>query len=196
MENEIYQTPEAELIDESSSPKKEFYIVSLKKLYILFMMTLGIYAIYWFHENWRWQKAKHATSVWPVARGLFSIFFAHSLFKKIDTSLKFKGVKHVWSPALLASFYVILTILSQVVERLASTGVGSPYTDLIPVMLLPAIAYILGRTQEAVNLSEEDELGQSNSRFTLANYFWCALGMLMWLFLVIGVLEIFGLITV
>lgn len=80
MESNLYEAPQSTLSDVESLEDKEFYVVSIKKFTILFMATFGFYSIYWFYRNWKMSKAKYRDDIWPVARGIFSIFFVHSLF--------------------------------------------------------------------------------------------------------------------
>ena len=34
----------------------DFYVVSLRKFYLLYIATLGGYVVYWFYRNWKLQK--------------------------------------------------------------------------------------------------------------------------------------------
>lgn len=196
MEQNIYASPASQLEFDVDSPGHEFYVVSIKKFTVLFFITLGIYSIYWFYKNWSVYKAHNGASIWPIPRAIFNIFFAHSLFRKIDEVIKNREKAFGWSPETLATFYVIFAILSNVVDRLSMREVGTPYTDILSMVLLPILYVILLKAQKAVNISQNDMAGESNSTFTLANYVWILIGTIFWLFVAFGALVLAGIVHV
>jgi len=48
------------------------------------------------------------------------------------------------------------------------------------------------KAQAAINISQDDPLGSSNSKFTLQNYLFIGLGVLLWIVVSIALLAIFG----
>jgi len=48
----LYKPPEAALMYASVTEGKAPYVVAKKKMAVLFMLTLGLYVIYWFYEHW------------------------------------------------------------------------------------------------------------------------------------------------
>ncbi len=96
MSENIYTTPESELLVDDGGVTAEFYVVSLRKFNILFFCTFGVYSIFWFYKNWRIIKTKQNREIWPVPRAIFSIFFAHSLFREIEGELEEK-TGEVWN---------------------------------------------------------------------------------------------------
>lgn len=147
---------------------------------MLFVATVGLYAIYWFYKNWSLQKIKTGSSVWPVMRGIFSIFFTHSLFKLIDNGLKEKQIDFRWDPRSMATLYVIATILSNIADRASYKGIGSPFTDILSIAILMAVGWALYQAQLAINTNCDDPSGEMNARFTWQNYIWIALGVIFW----------------
>jgi len=67
--------------DENETP---FFPVSEGKLITLYILSFGLYGIYWFQQNWKRQQPMMDKKIYPVWRAVFSIFFTHSLFKRID----------------------------------------------------------------------------------------------------------------
>ncbi len=193
MTDDIYMAPESALIDESVNTEPEFYVVSPLKFGVLFFVTMGIYSIYWFYKNWWFYKHYHGEKIWPVPRGIFSIFFTHSLFKKVDATLKKIGGDYKWDPVGLASMYVLFAIASNALDRMAAKGVWAPYGDILSLLILFAIYWPLARAQRAINVSQQDADGRLNSNFSFANYLWILFGALLWVLVVIGVLATFGL---
>ena len=171
-------------------------MVSKTKLSVLYLATLGLYAVYWFYANWKKYRDATGQKLWPIPRAIFYIFFTHSLFKKVNWSLSSKNIDFDWAPNVLATIFVILSIAMNLIDRLAYREVGSPTTDFISIALLPAILIILLKAQHAINLSQDDEFGETNRRFTVYNYLWIILGIALWLLVILGLLSAMGLIHI
>ncbi|PCJ29753.1 MAG: hypothetical protein COA90_11245, partial [Gammaproteobacteria bacterium] len=149
MDDNIYQAPRADL----SSPNNiedtdnEYYVVSIRKFTILFLATFGIYYLYWFYQNWSLYKAKNEATIWLIPRTIFNIFFTHTLFKNIDNTLKKKSIEHSWSPTTLATLYVVITIIGNILDRLPDEAQSLPVI-IASVLTLPLVAYILAKAQQ------------------------------------------------
>lgn len=190
----VYAPPAAEVGDAPrAGAGAEFYVVSGTKFLVLFFMTLGMYQLYWFYQHWAHYRRYHAAKMWPVARAVFSIFFTHALTREIDASLARSELRHQWSPALLATGFVIFSILNTVCDRLSAQDIGSPYTDVIGLSCLLPLAGFLLPIQRAANLACQQPQGESNQAFTWANWLWIALGAMLWLLVLVGLAEIVGL---
>jgi len=185
-----YAAPRAELAFEEND-KPSFYIVSKKKFTTLFFMTIGAYMVYWFYRNWKLYKDNNQESIWPIPRGIFNIFFTHSLFDRVEEHLTDAGISHSWNHSLTATGIVCLNILSNVLDRAARNEMGSPYTDIISILLLIPLYFLLVKAQAFINLSQSDPQGLKNQHFTPANWFWIVLGVLIWLLVIIGVMTYF-----
>jgi hypothetical protein len=156
--------------------------------------TVGIYQVYWFYKNWKRVQELTGEALWPVPRGIFSIFFAHSLFRRVDAKLATLGNPFRWSASTTATLYVVLAILSNFLDRLAGRSLGSPWTDFASILFVPVLALVLLPAQRAINFAAEDPGGASNSNLTLANFVWLAVGALIWLLIAAGVLMELGVI--
>ena len=186
MSDDIYSAPESEL-ESPDTIDTLFYVVEPVKFWVLYLATFGLYQIYWFYKNWQNFKVATGIKMLPPLRGLFAIFFTHALFREVNEALEDNEIDVRWSPGTLASFYVILAIASSLCDRLSDKNIGSPFTDVISLLLLPAVGYVLYRAQRIINLAMGDPGGQSNSRFTGWNIFWMVLGGAMWLAALAGV---------
>lgn len=195
MTNEPYKTPESDLLAGSDESGRQLYVVSRKKMAILFLATFGLYTVYWFYRNWRNLKDFHGTKIWPLPRAIFFIFFTHSLFARVAVLLKEKQPEYEWSPNLLATLFVVVSIISNVLDRLSYREIGSPFTDILSLVMLPFALVILLKAQDAINLGQDDRHGQSNRRLTLYNYLWIVLGGIFWIFVAIGLLAITGVLS-
>ena len=185
MEDNIYQTPQADLSTGDDSDAT-YYIVSTKKFLTLFISTLGIYGVYWFYKNWSLHKASTNSKIWPVMRGIFAIFFTHSLFRLVNDTLKSKSITHEWKFEFIATIYVISAVLSNVSDRLSAKEIGSPLTNFIGFLFLGTMAWALYKAQIAINMSCNDPEGLSNSNFSAANITWIVLGAALWGLIFVG----------
>ncbi|VUD58452.1 hypothetical protein TDB9533_02426 [Thalassocella blandensis] len=194
MENNVYEAPQADLAtqkeEEDASLNQEFYVVGITKFFVLFIATLGIYSIYWFYRNWKLYRRRNNEDIWPVARGIFSIFFAHSLFNNVEAVIDNKKLEYSWSPNTIATFYVLLTIVNRIFDRLMEQERWFPYTEMVSFLLIPIIGFILSRAQKAINISQDDPLGATNAKFTLANYLWCIPGIVFWVVITVSIVVL------
>ncbi len=184
-----YQVPAAELTETSAADRTTLYVVAKKKMILLFMFTFGLYSLVWFYENWKRIKMDTGSSIWPAPRALFSIFFAHSLFKHIHKSASDAGEQVGWSHKALATAYVVLSVLGHVADNVSDTA------SMLSILLLPMILHILLKVQVSANASQSDPQGTGNSKFTIANYAWSILGLLIWALVIVGLADMLGLIS-
>ncbi|KLI99870.1 hypothetical protein [Luteimonas sp. FCS-9] len=164
-----------------------FYVVSATKFCVLFFVTFGMYVLYWFYAHWRHWRRVGGETIWPVARAVFSVFFAHALARRIDDRLRAIGIVRAWSPALAATVYVVFQIGSTVTSRMADREIGSPVTDVVSLLALVPIAWSMLAMQRAANAACGDPAGAGNRRFTWANWLWIALFGLLWLLIGVAI---------
>lgn len=181
MDDNIYAAPAANLENENSnSLDNEFYVVSGKKFAALFFSTMGLYAVYWYYKNWSLYKGRHNADLWPVPRAFFSIFFIHSLFEKVHTKLVLSNVEVNWNYQSHATVLLLIQIFSNLLDRLAYKGIGSPITDIVSLLSLLPLGWQFYRVQVMINRSCQDAKGSRNAEFTTANYLWIAIGLFFW----------------
>jgi hypothetical protein len=182
MSDNPYAAPAAVLDDgqlqEAADPL--FYVVAQRKAVALVVATMGAYLIYWFYRNWALYKQRTGERLIAVLRGVFSIFFAHSLMKKFDEQMRASGVDYRWSPSGLATLYVLTAITSNVLDRMSWQSVGSPYSDFLSIFIVAFFVALIIPMQRAANMAAGDPEGLSNSAFPLANRVWLVLGALWW----------------
>jgi hypothetical protein len=177
-----------------SKAPDEFYVLAPSKLVIMLVATMGIYSIYWFYQNWMRQRHKHNEDIWPLARALFAIFFAHRLFRRIDTCLSestkgSEGETFVWGPMSTATQYVVLAVLSSVINRLSVGVGGDAVLDLLSIIVMIISFWFLNTAQEAINFALGDPEGASNSSFLSRDISWCIIGGFLWLLTIQALLN-------
>ena len=131
-------------------------------------------------------KVRDNLSLWSPMRGLFYIFFTHSLFRRVDAELESVGAPKNWNSGVIATLVVLMAIASAILDRLTRVGIGEPYTDVLALCTVPVVAYLLLQAQKAINLACGDPEGRSNSTLTAANWIWIVLGGAFWLLVLLG----------
>jgi hypothetical protein len=186
MENNPYAAPQASLVTrlEDGSP---FYVVSSRKYWVMLLGTMGLYEIYWFYRNWLLHKEHAGSDIWPVARAIFSIFFAHSLNRLVDQQIKRQGLVFAWSPGPYALVYMATYIGQHALTIMSFAEVGTSVTDVLGLTLLLIAGWVLWRVQQAINVACGDPEGEANSAFTAANFAWLVFGTLLWILTISGI---------
>lgn len=190
MTDDPYTPPTAPVGDATPPVRREFYVVAPRKFLLLFVLTFGLYSIYWFYEHWALYKRYHGRKLWPVARAIFQIFFTHSLFRAFDERLRREGRRHEWNAPLSATIFVIVTLVSWISDRILPEDTSMSVLALILVasVVLPALPLLAG--QRAANRAEGDDEGASNSELTAANIAWMVVGGLAWLLMLVGIYAV------
>ncbi|SEA14841.1 DUF4234 domain-containing protein [Microbulbifer marinus] len=190
MDTDIYRAPEAELQTDADALQQEFYVVSKRKFLVLFFATFSIYSVYWFYRHWSQYKRASGESMMPVMRAIFSIFFTHALFRTIQSRIEESGKSHKWSPALMATIYVVAAIVGSIADRIAASSEQFSAVDLIGLATFPVTAWVLYAAQKAANIACGDPEGEENANFTAPNFLWIVLGVLFWIFFGIGIYDL------
>lgn len=99
---------DADTVAESMSPM--FFPVSLTKLLVLSICTLGLYEIYWFYKNWQLVKRRETSDIVPALRALFTVLFCYSLFRRVGEESEKNGISSI-SFGPLAVGWIVTTVL-------------------------------------------------------------------------------------
>lgn len=193
MEENFYRAPASSLdkVDhvESAAVTDKFYVVAPTKFLALYMATLGYYGIYWFYRNWKQFKQQTGEDMWPVPRAIFSVFFTHQLARYVDYTLESQGRSFDWNARLCATWLVVLQITCNVADRMAYKETASPYSDILALLILPALALAHLTMQRAINAACGDTDGATNSKLTGANWAWIVAGGIIWALTLLGLLD-------
>ncbi len=186
MTDNIYAPPAADLSTAALHSGATFYVVSKRKLVIMSILTMGLYKIYWSCKQWATFKNSSGEDLWPVPRGLFMIFFVHALFNEVKAHDKDERIR-LWNANATASWLVSLLVAGHILSYFESAF--RPWGKFGSLALLAPIIFFLTQAQEQINASCADPEGESNDRFSLANYAWCGIGLLVWAF---SIYALFG----
>ncbi len=185
-----YAPPKAEIPIPPSMSEADFYVVSFKKFLILSVATLGLYSIYWFWKHWTLYKYATGDNIWAIPRAIFSIFFTHSLFGKIEKEAESVAGNPMPSLTFPATLYVITELIYNISDRFMKET--SVMLDVIvSIIFVSVITWCLWQAQKQANIACNDVEGESNSHFTGLNYLFIVLGLAMWGFAIfVAVAEI------
>jgi hypothetical protein len=128
---------------QAQSDKPLFLYISSAWLVILSIVSVGLYEAYWIYKNWRYVKERYGLKIRPFWRGIFGIFYCHSLLERIHED---RDAREVQVPAFaaraLATGWVILTILANIMGRMGITA--SIIAAFIPsfLCLVPVQKYV------------------------------------------------------
>jgi len=183
----------AKIIENDGDDTPEFFPVSEGKLITLYILSFGLYGFYWFYKNWQMQQPKMDKKIWPVMRATFSIFFTHSLFRRIDERAKELKLdqKDTFNANTLATLFVGAVIVSNLLDRSSMNsgmmmGMTSSKVIITSVILFLLSTYPLVKVQATVNRINNDMLGYLNHKYNVWNYLLIALGVVFWLMMVMG----------
>ena len=107
-----YATPRAEVADAAyAGTEPVFFPVSLLKLALMSLVTLGLYEIYWFYKNWKCVQQNDGDKVNAPIRAFFYPLVSYSLFKRIRDHADKAQVETGLQAGLLAITIFVLAAL-------------------------------------------------------------------------------------
>lgn len=188
---DIYSSPKAALID-TNTPESEnaFFSSSILKLAILYFATFGLYSLYWFYKNWKNYKDRTHENIMPIPRAIFYIFFTHSLFRAIKSESDDRGIDSNWNAAASATVFVLLTIASNVLDRISRTAETIGIVDYIGFAILFVLVWPLISAQRVVNRVNDDPEGKLNGSLSIYNFIFILLGLPLWVLVLAGFFNI------
>ena len=186
MTDNLYAPMQADL-GRMDANEAEFYVVGRTKFLCLFVLTLGLYQLYWSYKQWSQYQKATGDAIWPVARGLFSIFFVHKLYARAAQRIRDNGRSYVWNHDQWATAFVVASVGPHLLGGLASNEQGIGVITGLVFGLIFVRIWVIARGQQAINVAANDPEGRMNARFTLLNYLWVVPGSL---FLLIFVVDL------
>jgi len=172
-----------------------FFSVSIQKLVIMSIFTLGYYEIYWLYQNFKINKEKTGDTSWPIARAFFYIFFTHSLFKSISATAIEKEITTDFQSSQQASDYIWINIFARFLGKYSDKLIVYWPNLVFITFLLPTIIHFCGlfplcKAQTLINTINNDSTGTFNSKFSTSNIIFILIGSLIWGFLFFNYYEV------
>lgn len=107
-ENNLYAPPVAVVDDlpQQGTAAPLFMPISIGKLVLMSVCTLGMYHYFWIYRNWSLHRRRTGESLSPAARTIFAVFFIYRLFQHINTQADAWKVERM-SAGLLALAWIV-----------------------------------------------------------------------------------------
>ncbi|MCX6928586.1 MAG: DUF4339 domain-containing protein [Verrucomicrobia bacterium] len=121
-----------------------FLHIPISRLILMSILSFSLYEAYWIYRNWRYVRERDNLDIRPFWRGMFGVFYCHSLLRRIHGDAEARSVQMPsFSPGDLATGWVLLMIFANVVSR-APGIVASIIAALIPsfLCLVPVQNYV------------------------------------------------------
>lgn len=161
-----YSPPTTEVADVQPvrTQQPPFFAVSLPKLAVLSLCTLGLYELYWFYKNWQIIRDREQSNIAPALRAFFAVIFCYACLARIRDHGEELGVK----PSLAAGAYAMGWILTTVLWKLPD-----PYW----LISMAAVAFLLPVQAYANRVNAAAAPGHDcNSRFTASSWITTVVG--------------------
>jgi len=107
-QEEAVQAPTTTVQIPTTTASPLYFAVSKTKLILMSLCTFGIYEVYWFYKNWELIKERTGKKMRPFWRAMFAIFFCHSLFKSVQSSVPSHRRQSDINPGWLTLGYIAL----------------------------------------------------------------------------------------
>lgn len=168
--------------------KKEVYTnrVSIWKLLILTLLTLGIYHTYWIYRNWKFIKKYEKSDISPSWRTfgsiipILNIWLVYGLFKSIMEMVRKKNIEINWSAGLLTFLYIFTTVIFLLVPE---------EYFIISILLLPIITFPLIPIQNCLNKYwNKLEVKSLKTKINTGEIVLIIVGIVLWILIVFGML--------
>ena len=110
---------------ETIAPKGPIFLhIPVTRLVVLSILSAGLYEVYWIYKNWRYLKERDGLEIWPFWRGIFGVFYCHSLLRAIRYDSQANALEKAdFSPGWLAAGWIIFTVVYNGLGRLESSFV-------------------------------------------------------------------------
>jgi DNA-binding NtrC family response regulator len=158
LEHNPYAAPAANVGVRSGSAaalgEQAWFAVGTRKLLVMSLLSFGLYTIHWFERQYRFQKKLRGESTMPLARGIFSVFYANDLFRRIEAAAENAGAERDWTAGSMAGLFIASAVLNRIFARVSSkltTGTVSSLLALASIVMICGFAYPLVRVQRTVN---------------------------------------------
>ncbi len=106
------------------------FAISLTKLIVMNVVTLGIFELVWLYQHWATIRRRDRSDIWPVPRAIFGVLFGWSLFKRIQREGEQAGVQDGPPLGPLAVLWIITTMCWRLPEPFDTISLLAPVVTL------------------------------------------------------------------
>ena len=179
MTENVFATSVANL-EVAPQTTSEFYVIAERKLFILSVLSLGLYMYFWSFKHWSNYKKVTQDNIWPWARGLLCIFFVHKLYRRADHQIRITGRSYIFGFEQWATMLVVITVVAHIVDRMSDHIESTAALAVWLFISIPLRAYLIQKGQAMLNFAAGDAEGASNARFNIWNYLIMVPGTALW----------------
>lgn len=98
--------------------EQDVAIIKPANFAVLYIVTLGVYGLWWMYKQWKFFKEKSGEDIYPVARAIFAIFFLHGLFERIESFAHSRGYTKSYSSTGLFVLFIVFNLLARLPDPL------------------------------------------------------------------------------
>lgn len=160
-----------------------FLYIPTGRLIAMSIVSFGLYDAYWIYRNWRYLKERDGLKIQPFWRGIFGVFFIHSLLKAIKTDPTPSGVAPAkFSPGGLSTGWITLKFIGHVFNR-----THDPAVDLIGIIIsAPTFCFLLPAQNHINAMNEALPVRPAYYGFSGGHIVCLVIGIIAWLLTLIG----------
>jgi len=148
-------------------------IISLKKFIFLYIISCGLYGMWWVYKSWRFFQQKEKSNIMPAVRTFFSIFFLYSFFKKILYLAKEKGYTYGYSAILLFVGFIFTHLLVTVISYMSEPlGLISIFNFVFLIPSFKALNFAKQKSTDFIKIEQESFNGRQIVLIVLGAMFW------------------------
>jgi hypothetical protein len=168
-------------IDAVAQATPLFLHISVARLILLSIVSFSLYEAYWIYRNWRYVKERDNLTIRPFWRGVFGVFYCHSLLRRIHEDNEARSVQvPSFSPSGLATGWVVLMISSNALSR--APGIAPS----IVAALIPSFLCLVPVQNYVNSVTERRSPGQPCYRWSSGHIVCLVIGIIIWALLLIG----------
>jgi len=164
-----------------SLPQSSFFLfIPTSRLIVLCIISGTLYQSFWVYRNWRFLKERDNLTIHPFWRGVFSLFYFHSLLKVIqaDTPTR-KTDEPVFSPSALSAGWIITTAIGSVVMVYPES---SPGAVLLGTLIVISSCWFILPVQKVLNARNDAlSLKPRYNPWSVGHILCLILGIIAWL---------------
>ncbi len=142
-----------------------YFPVSSAKFLAMWILTWGVYGIYWYYKNWNYVKNAGSKKIMPVWRSLFYQFWYYPLYLRLCGSMEHAGIDDKSRfPSKNAALIMAITFLVVIISSGIDELYAIPLTAISGLIMLPLV--------RMVNLINADHKSayDHNSRWRVRHY--------------------------
>jgi hypothetical protein len=152
-----------------------FLHISGARLLVMSLLTAHLYEAYWIYKNWQYVKKRDGLNIWPFWRGIFGIFFCHSLLKRIHEDPEARDIEPPTFSLGLATGWIVLIIVSNLISR-----APGPW-PLLASVAIPSFLCLLP-VQKYVNfVTQKKTPGEPYYHWSIGHFVCIVVGSIVWL---------------